>query len=594
MFVLTLLVPYLTFSQYYAQNVSEKNFEESQIYFDSYYLNPFGLYSFKDVTPGMLNDPFLNMHINPAIIPDLESKAFRFYIDFRGDREPEQTLDVYPPIPLYGEGSFVPVPVYNYYSGKQYEPEPLLSVGIISHPVKELGKKFYVAGTYQIIRRDEGHYSSPYPTYYRSSEITAPDAREGEMRYYPDYYGYYGRDDMFTEAHLFSFYTGYKFLEKLSVGLGFNAVIHERTTNYINAEDYPYSSDVAIFPSNFYREKMTDYSHLDFNIGVRYDLSPESSIGLKAGFLDGKVNQLNNYEREFDYSYNYDDMDQNINAGYSFNDQKWKRDGGTIYGGFDYKRKIDDDKTVSVYYLYSNIDLDLNNSSLILDSTFYSSSWYDTYQNISYGYNGKSFLSDRRTGMGVKTISRHEASIAFTWKISPSASVVTGIFYKNENDKINTTEPVEIFNKYEYQNTSNGNVLTDQYYEAHEKKQLTWNSNTQYWTLQIPVIFQITFDKYWGIVVGLNKILNTWNISEEIYAHIETRYVNDNGVINEKTDFLETYRQPERKITDDATRVFLGFEINFTESLKNRIMFEPEFENQLRIAQWWLAFSVDL
>lgn len=166
MFVLTLLVPYLTFSQYYAQNVSEKNFEESQIYFDSYYLNPFGLYSFKDVTPGMLNDPFLNMHINPAIIPDLESKAFRFYIDFRGDRKPEQTMDVYPPIPLYGEGSFVPVPVYNYYSGKQYEPEPLLSAGIISHPVKELGKKFYVAGTYQIIRRDEGHFSSPYQTYY--------------------------------------------------------------------------------------------------------------------------------------------------------------------------------------------------------------------------------------------------------------------------------------------------------------------------------------------------------------------------------------------------------------------------------------------
>jgi len=96
------------------------------------------------------------------------------------------------------------------------------------------------------------------------------------------------------------------------------------------------------------------------------------------------------------------------------------------------------------------------------------------------------------------------------------------------------------------------------------------------------------------MLIGINKVLNTWKISEDVTKFVDYRYINENGTIEEKSSQIEKFRQPVRKITDDDTKVVLGFEINFSESLRNRIMFEPEFDPELRIAQWWLSFSANL
>lgn len=574
-----------------AQFINESNFEDSEIYFKGYYLNPFGLSSFNDVTLGKISDPYLRMVINPAMIPDLDNRTFSFYFDLRGDRTPSEGYRYYAPVPLMSDAGYFPAPSHNY-SIDRYEPQPLLSLGFIFNPEDFLSKNFYAAVTYQIIRRDASNYSSDYPIMYMSESIPAPGAGQPPFSYFPDYYGYYGSEDIFTEAHMFSLHSGYKLSDKLSFGVGANFVSHERTNNQIDSDDYGYIQEVPGNISKNVREKLSDYSHIDVSGGINYYLSTYTNVGLKGGYLDGDVSQKNYYERVFDYSYFYNTSEGDTNTGFSLTDQHWTRAGKSFYCGLNFDHKIDDLKEISAYYLFTKSNLDLSSGSSIMDTGYYSYRWFDSYQN--YDYLGRNFLSELRSSTGTKETVKHEVSVTLKWDFSPSASLITGIFYKNENDKIYSKEPFELTMNSFYRENDFDNTVNESYYEAYEKGDLTWNSEVSFWTMQIPVFFRIDFNEFWGMLIGINKVLNTWKTSEDVIKFSDYRYTNENGTIEEKSRLTEKFRQPTRKITDDDTNVVIGFEINFSESLRNRIMFEPEFDPELRIAQWWLSFSGNL
>lgn len=576
-----------------AQLVNESNFEDSEVYFTGYYLNPFGLSSFKDIALGKINDPYLRMVINPALIPNLGDKTFSFYFDLRGDRTPSEEYNYYPPVPLMFGSSYLPTPVYNH-SINRYEPQPLLSAGFIFNPSDFLNKNFYAAATYQIIRRDGSNYGSDYPVMYMNESVPAPGAGQTSIPVFPEYYGYYGSEDIFTEAHMFSLHSGYRLSDKFSLGVGANIVNYEKTNNQINSDDYGYFQEVPGYISNNVREKISDYSHFDFNGGINYSLSMSSSIGLKAGYLFGDISQINYNERIYDYSYYYNSSERDTNIGYSLIDQNWTRDGKSFYTGLNFDHKIDDVKGVTAYYIFTKSNIDLSSSSSIMDTSFYSYRWYDSFPDNEYEYFGRSFLSEEKNSTGTKETIKHEVSVTFKWDFSPSASLITGIFYKNKNDKINSKEPIELKMNSYYRERNYENADSENYFETYEKGDLTWNSEVSFWTMQVPVFFRVVFDEYLGMLIGINKVLNTWKISEDVTKFVDYRYKNENGIIEEKRGQIEKFRQPVRKITDDDTKVVLGFEINFSESLRNRIMFEPEFDPELRIAQWWLSFSANL
>lgn len=585
------LFPLICLQNNIAQFINESNFEDSEIYFKGYYLNPFGLSSFNDVTLGKISDPYLRMVINPALIPDSGDKTFSFYFDLRGDRTPSVGYRYYTPVPLMSDAGYFPAPSHNY-SIDRYEPQPLLSLGFIFNPADFLSKNFYAAVTYQIIRRDGSNYSSDYPIMYMSESIPAPGAGQPPYSYFPDYYGYYGSEDIFTEAHMFSLQSGYRLSDKLSFGVGANIVSHEKTNNQLDSDDYGYIQEVPGNISKNVRDKISDYSHIDFNGGINYYLSTYTSIGLKGGYLDGDVSQKNYYERIFDNSYYYNNSERDTNTGYSLNDQNWSRNGKSFYLGLNFNHEIDDLKEISAYYLFTKSNLDLSSGSAIMDTGYYSYRWFDSYQN--YDYLGRNFLSELRNSTGTKETVKHEVSVTLKWDFSPSASLITGIFYKNNNDKIYSKEPFELTMNSFYKENDFENAVNENYYEAYEKGDLTWNSEVSFWTMQIPVFFRIAFDEYWSMLIGINKVLNTWKISEDVIKFLDYRYTNENGTIEEKSKLTERFRQPTRKITNDDTNVVIGFEINFSESLRNRIMFEPEFDPELRIAQWWLSFSGNL
>ena len=89
-----LLLPVMLSAQYWGERTTEQSFEQSELYFTSHFLNTFGIYRYKDVAPGLINDPFLNLYINPANIPSFDEKEMMIYLDFRGDRTEEPILDV--------------------------------------------------------------------------------------------------------------------------------------------------------------------------------------------------------------------------------------------------------------------------------------------------------------------------------------------------------------------------------------------------------------------------------------------------------------------------------------------------------------------
>ncbi|MGB9663986.1 MAG: hypothetical protein ACPL25_03545 [Ignavibacteria bacterium] len=83
-----LIISSLLFSitNLFAQSILERNLEPSDYYFNRQLLNPYGLRNFKDISPGFIDNVFLNIIINPAKITETTEK-YSFYIDFRGVKE---------------------------------------------------------------------------------------------------------------------------------------------------------------------------------------------------------------------------------------------------------------------------------------------------------------------------------------------------------------------------------------------------------------------------------------------------------------------------------------------------------------------------
>ena len=64
------------------------------------YISPYGIWTFALVTPGLIDDPLLNLQVNPALFSPDSAGTNHLYLDFRSYR---QTANLYQPIiyPMY-------------------------------------------------------------------------------------------------------------------------------------------------------------------------------------------------------------------------------------------------------------------------------------------------------------------------------------------------------------------------------------------------------------------------------------------------------------------------------------------------------------
>jgi hypothetical protein len=584
LFVLVILLPSFIFAQYWGERTTEQSFEKSNLHFSSQFLNTFGVKYYKNIAPGMIEDPFLNIEINPALIPDIGEKEIYIYLDFRGDRTEPEIVETYyqPTLDVLSASSYIPPIDRRWFSDTRTEPEPLVSLGVITFPLEKSVKDLYVGGTYQLILKEESYYSMPYWIY--------------NSRYYYDSFGnetkrsggydiitrYSGSDEMVNEAHLYSLFTGFKVNEKLNLGVSLNGVSHSRKGNFSN-----YYYDSFYYPDNSwnnsdYTQRSQEYGNIDLNFGATYQLSPLTNAGVKVGVLDGAVDQsyISKYSYDSQYGEPFESEDWSISYSDYSTDQIWKHDGNVYYFRLHLSRQLSEGNEAFGYYKYSYSDIETSTRSVISDTSNHSSSWDGTtYYSISS-------LSDIRRGQGSRNNYSHEGMLNFKWKLSEASNLIAGVYFNSSKSKIGTIEPVKV-SRYSMYNS--GEIQS-----SYEDKKLEWQNETVEWTLQIPLLYNVELGKHISMLLGINRIFESWEITDVTTAYIKERREKTGSEERIRTNFGERYFQPDRGITEDHTDLVTQIEARPSESLKINLLLDPEFEDTFRIAQWWLSFRASL
>jgi len=593
---LILLLSSLSLAQYNNERSTEQSFENSEMFFSSTYVNTYGINSFKNVFPGLLNDPFMDAYLNPANLPDLGDNDILVYLDFTGDREESEIINRYPyPYYYLSDRSYAPTLDPRWLNSSRREPSPVATLGLITYPLGKEIKNLVVGATYQLIYKEDRFYSVPYWIYNYSpyyDSFSNERALGAESSSIPIIDRYSGEDHMTTEGHSLTTFVSYAANDDLSFGLGFSGVWHSRNGSYLDQSQDEYGEfNRSEWSNKQSQNRDQDYSHIDVSLGAKYVLTPSASIGLKVGFLDGSANQTYSSSSEYNYSNDYEKELGNWyeNMSVSGTTQSWERDGSTKYLGIYFDRKMSEETSLKFYYRYANTSLDITNSSFIADTSFYESSWYYEYNNYYSQYVSKSSTLDDRMGKGEKTKNKHEVGLNLKWELNEGIGFVAGFYYKRELTDIMTNEPV-ISNRYNYYDNDYDGHANTSTYRLNEDKWLEWNFNTKYWTVQIPIVLNIAASDNFEIMLGLNKKLETWWIKDETIAYFNYREENDSGVYNIEEDFGERYRQPLSNISETTTDVFAGVTVKISDKLKIRLLVDPEWDDAPKFSQWHLSF----
>lgn len=585
-----LLLPSILTAQYWNERTTEHNFEQSDMFFKSQYLNPFGMNHLKDISVGFIDDPFLNIQLNPAMMPKLKNGSTEIYLDFRGDRTESALVSGYS-VPAYYDYGYSIMPDYRQITETRSESEPIFSIGVITYPFE---KNFYIGGTFQYLHSKDNFYS---PTFSIYSNNFYTDALSSEMKSSADVPiidRYAGIDEMVQKGILFTAFSGYKISNNFSLGIQFNTVGFDRNGEYLNQNNDDYGNvDNYISNSRDFKSRTQDYNHTDISLGLAYKYDDSFTIGAKAGILDGDVKQ----DHITQNSYMYQNHEPNVSPEWYYHmsdynsSQSWNHTGNTKYFGINFSKLVKNN-VLSGYYRYSSTNIDASSTSSLIDSSFSSNRWLE-YNSSIYGtsrYN--SINSDIRNGIGDRNSNKHEGMFNVKWALTENTNVYTGFYFSKNNSTIENVETALYKRQSDYENT--GSYARSEYQELDEDKKLTWNYENTHTSFQIPVIFDFAISNKFGIMLGISRVFNDWNIKSKTDVYLFSRKNNDDGIIKEEKNFIERYTEPTDTYTEDYTDVFTKFNVNVTEQLQVNLLINPEFEDTFRIAQWWLSFRANL
>lgn len=599
-FLFVILISNISFAQYWQERTTEHNFESSSLFFTSHFLNPYGMKDIKQLSVSLIDDPFLNSYLNPAILPKIENGSTKIYLDFRGDRTEEAIVSNYA-VPMYYESASyfrMPYPDYRYISNTRSEPEPIVSLGIITYPIESLKNKFYVGGTFQYIKSKDDFYSTQFSIYnsnyyYDSFGASVRGNQESSV---PIIDRYSGSDEMIFTGKLLTLFSGINLIENLNAGLFFNTISYDRNGSYL----YDYKDDFGNLDNNISENKNLksreqNYSHLDFALGLQYNLD-EFSIGIKGGYLDGDVDQIHKDESKYIYQYQTPNVTENWSHSYSIYNsaQNWAQEGNTKYISLNFSKNYENHK-VKGYYKYSQSNVNSKTNTAIFDTSNYSSRWVNNYNSVEeiYLYNSDSYMKDNRTGIAERENFIHEFMANVDWSLTENITLLSGIYFNNSKSLITTTENA-ISDRASFYRSHSTSYNYQNNYAENADKQLTWNYENKYFTFQIPIIFDFKFGEKFGLMLGLARVFKDWEITSVTDVYFRSREVNDNGTIKNAQNFIERYTSPKDTYTEDSTNFFTKFNVAISKQLKVGLLIDPEFDHTFRIAQWWLSFGAEL
>jgi len=585
LWLLLLTLPVFLQAQYYNERAMDQNFENRSFHWNSYYLNTSAIGNFAKVSQGLIDDPYLNLSLNPAW-QTTDSLSPEFIISFRGarEREYEETGYIVPARNYYiDQMSIYPIP--QYIQVETSEPEPIFIAGT---RMPLLGNKLQLTAAYQYTYDEGPYYTMPYYIYYGYYGYNAFDEKVSDLAPYPETQRSAGSDELFTEAQAGLVYLNTRLTDKLTIGLGVNFVAHDKDGNYGNLYryNYPENNDYNYFQQS-QEERKDRYEHIDLQAGAMLGLSREWSAGARVGQLTARLSQsVNRIDTSF-YS------SENTNYEYYNNRsatdlQNWDRDGFNRYGNFQLIRHLPNGARFIWDISGGWQEADLKTAGNIADSAWYYSGWeYDS----SGWHEGESVstLFDNRQGTGRQKRDYRASRMNLQWPVSEHSRISLGLHLRWEKNNSRSTEPVQNHRLYrsDYDNY-------EYIYDLREVKTIYWEKTEKYRLFSIPVLLEHRFGQAWTICLGVNRIVEYWDIKEENRAAIDLRRETYGQEINEKKNFMEVYTLPAQRISENRTDMMAGIKVNIAPGLRVELIADPEIGADFFMNQWWLNFHYAL
>ncbi len=598
LFLSLVLIPSLLFSQYFGERSTEQNFETSDYFFKSVYLNPFGLKNFKEITPILIYHPFLNIQINPAFITK-NSNNLIFYLDYRTESEFYPEIYDYP-LPLYVEKQITdliyPPPIF--ISETRKEPQPKFSFGLITNPLKSTLPNFYLGGTFQRINKSEKFYSSPYWLYYPRYGMDPFGNKIGFEEGFPVVDRYSGKDEMTTSANIYSLFAGYKIDEKLSIGMSYSGIDHIREGGFVNSYNDEFGNIDNIISNNLNSlNRSRNYHHDDFSAGLIYNFPDELLAGIKIGYLKGKAEQFYNDKSTYYYQYNIFDVSTtwNLSSYQRTSDQKWNNNGKVYYFNVSVEKNINPHLQLIGYFTYQKGDIDFSNASTILDSSYYYWKFPDYNNNQQYFYLTRSGynLTDLRTGSGKKNKNNYGGFVGSKIDISPRIKLTLGLAYSKNRYKVNSIEPV-VYESKSYYNSISDNPNNQSYstfLRVYEDKELKWHYESVDFSYQIPVIINFIVSEKISFMILINQISAGTRVDESTEAFFRKRIRTENDSTKITQNFIERYLLPRTKLTREKTDLIANLSFAASNNISVSFLFNPELKPFINLPEWWFKIE---
>jgi hypothetical protein len=593
--VVLALLPAPVLSQYWGERALEKTFEQSDLFYNPYYLNPFGIKSFRDVPAGFIDNPLSNLNLNPALFPDREQLPTYLYIDFRGDRKKPEVIDYYWGLRAYDWASvdrlYMGYIDPRWYTQTREEPEPFFSAAILFHP--SMMKKFnlFLGASYQLVYTDERYYTVPADIYKAEFGYLADGARASGVENMPVIDRYKGSDFMHHQGHLYSLFLGIEPISGIRAGIRASAVILDRDgsrgNNYM-MDDYYGQGDIS--RSMNWEDRDQSYSHFDISGGINARVGSELRIGATAGYLTGSGAQ--NLDRTYYYRYQRDPSQTPTSWWNSFMEsgtgQRWDQDGKTMYGGIDFIYYVSETDRIILNVSTRKSEIDLVNSSSIRDTSYYSSRW--EYDDWLSEHRSNSYVIDTRSGTGTRNRSVTQLMLVYQWQLTDRLRLEWGLVGTTEKTTVDTRETVfaEWLSDYESMGT-----WPYAYYDfRREDKDLAWNFEADRMTLQIPVVLHAKLSDKFDLTAGINRRLRGWTIEDATTAFLRYRERILNGVYSRTEMIAERYTNPRERLTETTTTGIVGLRLNLTTNLGINTLVEPDLNHFPKLHQWWLSFEM--
>lgn len=584
-------------AQYWGERALEKSFEQSNLFYNPFFLNPYGIRAFRDIPAGFIDDPINNLNMNPASLPDPDVLPRHIYVDFRGDRHQPDVIHHYWGIRTFNWATSQTASAWfidpRWFSQAREEPEPFFSAAIMGYPSPNRLSNLFIGLNYQLIYTDERYYHVPADIYRSQFGLAADGRLASGMENVPIIDRLDGSDHMNHQGHFLSGFLGLRLSDNFTIGFrgGFVTIARDGSQGQLRVFD-DYFSPGRISQWRNWNDRTQDYMHVDLSGGINILVSENTRIGVTIGWLSGDADQALDRTRFSLYA----DGEQGTDDRWYYNRleaeaiQRWDQEGNTWYGSLDATFRLAENQSFILNLSTLTSDIDLRNSSSIMDTAYYASRWthpdgaWTEHQTISY-------VIDERTGSGTRDLLTIRTMAAYHWRLDERTRVEFGISGMRHRTNIGTRETV--YSERLRDSESVGHWERSYFYFKEEDKDLVWDFSSRRLDLSIPLVIHRELSNILDLTLGINRRLRAWTIDDETIAYVRYREHIENDTYRFDQNFGERFREPRERISESTTSGIIGLTVNLTEQFGIRTLLEPNINDLPKITQWWLAFRMN-